>query len=62
MQRSDSIMTTIKTELGVQDTMYMIQHFDPSVYIEIRGDHALALEVLEYLEKFESLAGQIEVR
>lgn len=55
-------MTTIEIELGVRDTMYSVLHLDPSVYIEIREDHALAQEFLEYLEKFESPAGQIEVR
>jgi hypothetical protein len=55
-------MTTIKIELGVLE--HITYHYGPGVKITIDGDHALALalEVLEYLEKFESPAGQIEVR
>jgi len=55
-------MTSIEMELGVQDRSYTIQHFDPSVHIEIRGDHALAMEVLKHLDTFTSPAGQIEVK
>lgn len=57
-------MTTIEIELGVPDRSYHIPKikFDPGVHIEIRGDHALAMELLAYLEKFESSAGQIEVK
>jgi len=54
-------MTAIEIMLGIDDQVYAIQHLDPSVRIKINGDHALGLEVLEYLKKFESSAGKIEV-
>ena len=53
-------MTTIKIELGVLE--HITHHYDPGVKITIDGDHALALELVEYLEKFGSPAGQIEVK
>lgn len=66
-------MTTIEIELGVQDRSYLIEpgvqdrsylipKFDPSVHIEIRGDHPLVMEVLQHLDKFTSSSGQIEVK
>ena len=55
-------MTNIEIELGVQDISSTQPSFDPGVYIEIRGEYALALEVLKYLEEFTSPAGQIEVK
>jgi len=54
-------MTTIEMELGVLNA-FTTHVFDPGVDITIDGDHALALEVLKYLEKFVSPAGQIEVK
>ena len=54
-------MTVIKIKLGVPNIPPSFP-FDPCVDITIDGDHALALEVLEYLEDFTSPAGQIEVR
>lgn len=55
-------MTKLSIELGVQDRSYTVSKFDPGVCIEIRGDHALALEVLQYIEEFTSPAGEIEVK
>ena len=58
-------MTNIEIELGVPDQPDHSQpffSFDPGVEITINGDHALAVEVMEHLEKFASPAGQIEVK
>lgn len=54
-------MTTIKIKLGVPSIPHSFP-LDPEVSITIDGDHALALEVLEYLEEFTSPACQIEVK
>ena len=55
-------MSEIKIDLGVQDSTYTVPMFDPGVTITIRGNHALSLEVLEYLEEFTSPAGPIKVK
>ena len=55
-------MSEISIELGVQDSLYTLPSFNPGVVITIRGDHALSLEVLAYLEEFTSPAGTIEVK
>lgn len=55
-------MTTIKIKLGVPN-IPPSSPFDPEVDITIDGDHALALEILEYLGEFISPVGRIiEVR
>lgn len=54
-------MTTIEIKLGVSDHP-SFNSFGPEVAITIDGDHALAVEVLQYLEKFTSPAGEIEIK
>lgn len=55
-------MSETEIQLGVQDRMYTVPKFDPGVVITIRGDHALSMEVLQYLKEFTSPAGPIEVK
>ena len=62
-RKTEKVVTTtaIKIKLGVPSIPPSFP-FDPEVDMTIDGDHALALEVMEYLEEFTSPAGQIEVR
>jgi len=53
-------MTTIEMELG--EYHGTTKYFDPWVFITIDGDRALAEEVLNYLEKFESSNALVGIR
>jgi len=53
-------MSKIEIRIGDQDSITKL--FDPGVQVTIYGDHVLAREVLEYLEKFESPTTIVDVR
>lgn len=54
-------MATTEIALGVP-ARFVQSHLMPGVHIRIDGDIEMVSEVLQYIKKFKSRAGQIEVR
>ena len=56
-------MTKIEIRIGTKDTSYVTcSAMDPEAIVTIQGEHAFVKEIMQYLEKFESPVGPIEVR